>query len=236
MPSKSMHKSFEERRKSETSAISLHSLILCRFSNYRDHREAVQQYEGIVAACLAYAFRMVTESGGEVVRSDITFVPRKIEVQPSIEDVALTTHQGAPMKAWSAGQIASWLSAVVSGIQSTEIETIVKMAESAIQISDSQMATNKRTYPSTVGLPFGTTTIAGRRKKEQIQKSGDVKKTVGQGLIMLYRTDFKIGSKNANISGATKAALQDSIRKRLDYDTLTVRINSSTTAVDSLTS
>lgn len=177
-----------------------------------------------MAACLAYAFKMVTESGGEVVRSDITFVPRKVETQPTIVDVALTTHHGVPMKTWSADQISSWLSAVVGGIQPAEIEAIVKVAENALQKTDSGVASVKRVYPSTVGLPFGTTTIAGRRRKEQLQRSGEVRKTAGQGLIMLYRADFKSDSPDMSLSDATKTTLQDTIRRRLDYDVLMVRV------------
>lgn len=196
---------------------------LYRFSNYRDHREAVQQYEGIVAACLAYAFKKVTESGGEVVRRDITFVPRKIDTQPTIVDVALTTHLGTPMKTWSIDQVSSWLNAVMGEKHSSDIRKIVQSIETVVEQALPGTLNTLRNYPNTIGLPFGTTTIAGRRKKEQMLKSGDVKKTAGQGLITLYRADFKSGSFTLNLQNEFRSVIQDAVRRRLDYDTLMVQ-------------
>lgn len=106
---------------------------------------------------------------------------------------------------------------------SSDIRKIVQSIETVVEQALPGTLNTLRNYPNTIGLPFGTTTIAGRRKKEQMLKSGDVKKTAGQGLITLYRADFKSGPFTLNLQNEFRSVIQDAVRRRLDYDTLMVQ-------------
>jgi hypothetical protein len=144
------------------------------------------------------------------VQQDITFVTRKVEAPVAISDIAITTQAREPMKAWDRNQVQSWLAAVVTETYATECAALL------LRIDELLTANLKATKSQPTVSFFGTTTIAGRKRQQQIL-CGAERATAGQMLIRLYLDELRQQA-NGSQDDFTRL-LVDGVRRRLTHDT-----------------
>ena len=194
------------------------------FASYRDKKEAVQQYDGVVAACLALAFREIGRAGGNVLKAKPGLIVRKpteVAATRTISDTAIAIHTDCPMKSWDLKKVKDWLLGVAGGEYAAEAEQLfhlVKEADCKATPSIEDKSRGQR-YPSTSKVSFlGTTTVAGRKKKLMERTLTEViKPTAGQHLLRLYLGRIRFASERDGEDDA-KHPLKDAIRRRLDFD------------------
>lgn len=120
-------------------------------------------------------------------------------------------------------QLEAWLLGVC-GAEGWDAAAVVRRVCAGL----ASLPSEKR-YASTSAVSFlGTTTVAGRKKKQQMQRSGEARATAGQALIKLYLDDEAAFTSMAD--GRTSNTIRDAIRRRLDFDTQRVRAASLTRA------
>lgn len=141
------------------------------FALYRDAKEALQDFEGIVHSCLYLAYEEATHRSEMVDIRDIhvtqLFVKRsevKLPVADS-SDAAVATLDGKPIRTWGVAHVREWLTAVAtcsstSSTQAPSISVIIKSekqgAEASMDVvsdslaSDEFQADGKDEKPGTV--------------------------------------------------------------------------------------
>eukprot|EP01034_Spumella_vulgaris_P039135 gene39135-48336_t len=105
--------------------INIHQLVVGKakeeFTKYRDIRDALHQFEGVVSACLVLAYEEmslvmhldeVTRSAE--ITSHISAIAAAEDLPAPVEDVALTTVAEVLMTKFSLQQVEEWLRAVAS--------------------------------------------------------------------------------------------------------------------------
>jgi hypothetical protein len=145
--------------------LNIHSTVVTRakeeFAKYRDLREAVQQFTGIVAACIVLAYQDLSEEFDLDIKAPVFKGPRlasdssgssgsrSIGPVPNKDDPAESTQSSTPMRSWSTAQTKEWLCVIGGAAYADLVDPIMTRIEAAVAASKEAAAvTNADTNPS----------------------------------------------------------------------------------------
>lgn len=154
----------------------IHHQVIMRarqeFSRYRDVRETIQQFEGVVAACIVIAFREIMSSAGiEGVQAKKVAYKSQEEPLSAFKTHVLDDEAGlgpdSTIGRWTTEEMKRWLECMLGGSASPDTDAFIRFICAHVDkklTEQNDDSSRKRKYPEMKKLiGFGTTTIESRK-------------------------------------------------------------------------